>query len=130
MMVQSRPPSPIKQTFKKLLSPSKHKQAAPALALQPEQANWKYAESTSSNYSSSSSEGYTGWTAMERPRTPISDPNKENMRSNAPKDLVAQIMGPKLNKRNTKSLAVLKTQDADLDSQFEELMVSYPCTRS
>jgi hypothetical protein len=128
-MGQSRPPSPIKQTFKKFLSPSKQKPAAPALSLQPEQSNWKYAESTSSNYSSSSSEGYTGWNVVDRPRTPpVSDPNKENviMQGSTPKDVVAQIMGrspSKLNKRNTKSLAVLKSQDTDLDSQFEELMV-------
>ena|SRR2546423_6291777 len=125
-MVQSRPPSPIKQTFKRLLSPNKQK-PAPALSLQPEQtSNWKYAESTSSSsYSSSSTEGYTGWNVLDRPRTPISDPNKENIQS-TPKDLVAQIMGrsaSKLDKRNTKSLALLKPQDPDLDAQFEELMV-------
>lgn len=125
-MVQSRPPSPIKQTFKKLLSPGKQK-PAPVLSLQQEQPlNWKYAESTSSsNYSSSSTEGYSGWNVADRPRTPISDPNKENIQS-TPKDIVAQIMGrgpSKLDKRNTKSLALLKPQDADLDTQFEELMV-------
>jgi hypothetical protein len=126
-MVQSRPPSPIKQTFKRLLSPSKQKPAPASLSLHPEpSSNWKYAESTSSsNYSSSSGEGYTGWNVTERPRTPIFDPNKENMQS-TPKDLVAHIMGrspSKLDKRNTKSLAMLKPQDTDLDTQFEELMV-------
>jgi hypothetical protein len=48
------------------------------------------------------------------------------MQGGTPKDVVAQIMGrspSKLNKRNTKSLAMLKSQDTDLDSQFEELMV-------
>jgi len=123
-MGQSRPPSPIKQTFKKLLSPSKQK-TAPALTLQPEQSNWKYADSTSSNYSSSSSERSSGWDVVDGPRAPISDPNKENVQ-NKPNDLVAQIMGrspSKLNKRITKSLAMLKPQDNDLDNQFEELMV-------
>ena len=62
---------------------------------------------------------------MDGPSAPISDPNKENVQ-NKPNDLVAQIMGrspSKLNKRITKSLAMLKTQDSDLDNQFEELMV-------
>ena len=126
----SRPGSPLKQTFKKLLSPSKSKPAPPpALSLQgPDHINnWKYAESTSSSDYSSSNNGYTGWNVVERPQTPISGPNKENVQI-TPKDVVEQVMGcspPKLIKRNTKSTGVLKNkpQDADLDLQFEELMV-------
>jgi hypothetical protein len=126
----SRPSSPLKQTFKRLLSPSKSKPAPPpALSLQgPDQTNnWKYAESTSSSDYSSSNDGYTGWNVAERPQTPISGPNKENVQI-TPKDVVEQVMGyspPKLKKRNTKSTGGLKNkpQDADLDLQFEELMV-------
>jgi hypothetical protein len=125
----SRPVSPIKQTFRKLLSPSKTKSAPPpALSLQgPEQTNWKYAESTSSSEYASSNDTYTGWNVVERPQTPISDANKENVQV-TPKDVVEQVMGctpPKSNKRNNNknSPGKNKSKEADLESQFEELMV-------
>lgn len=133
-MATSRSESPIKQTFKKLLSPTKPK-PPPVLAVQaPDLRNSSYPESTSSsNYSqdsanSSSNGGFTGWNVFERPGTPTFDANKENVNV-TPKQIVNHVMGrkpsKKLRKGNTKSTSVLKNSkhDVDLDRQFEELMV-------
>ena len=135
LMASPRPESPIKQTFMKLLSPTKPK---PSPALNPkasEYRNSSYPESTSSsNYSkdsdnSNSKGGLTGWNVLERPQTPTFGPNKENIHV-TPKQVVDHVMGrtssKKLSKRNTKSTSVLKNpkhHGADLDRQFEELMV-------
>ena len=122
-LMSSRPESPIKQTFKKLLSPNKSKPAStqPALTPQlPEHTNWTYPESTSSsNFSADSNTQYnTGWNVLESPRTPASGANKENVMST--KDVVEKVMGPsKLSKQKSKQLS----KSADLDRQFEELMV-------
>src|SRR5205814_4245974 len=80
-LMSSRPDSPIKQTFKKLLSSNKSKSppSQPALTPQfPEHTNWEYPESiSSSNYSTDSNTQYnTGWNVVERPRTPTSGANK------------------------------------------------------
>jgi hypothetical protein len=122
----SRPPSPLKKSIKKFLSPSKSK-PAPALSLQGggEHNNWTYNGSSSSTYSSSSDNG-TGWNVVEPP-TPTSVADKENRGA---KDVVDHVMGQtssKLSKRNTKSTSVLnnKSQNQDLDHEFEELMVFY-----
>ena len=121
--MSSRPESPIKQTFKKLLSPNKSKppSAQPALTTQfPEHTNWTYPESTSSSNCSAdpNTQYITGWNVIERPQTPTSGANKENVLST--KDVVEKVMGPsKLSKQKSKQLS----KDGDLDRQFEELMV-------
>ena len=122
-LMSSRPDSPIKQTFKKLLSPNKSKPPPVQPALTPqfaEHTNWKYPESTSSsNYSTDSNTQYsTGWSVLKRPQSPTSGANKENVLST--KDVVDKVMGPaKLSKQKSKQWS----KDADLDRQFEELMV-------
>ena len=127
-LMSSRPDSPIKQTFKKLLSPNKPKPShQPGLSHQlTEHTNWTYPESTSSSsdYSSSSIEStkYTGWNVIGRPQTLTSGANKENLQVNA-KDIVDKVMGPvspsKLSKQKSKQMS----KDSELDRQFEELMV-------
>lgn len=135
----SRPDSPIKQTFKRLLSPTKSKQPPaspqqPPPALSPqlsEYTNWTYPESTSSSNYSQDSVQYTGWNVIDRPQTPpiTSGANKENvLQVVSTKDVVDQIMSggtpSKANKLKSKQNG--KAQDTtDLDRQFEELMV-YP----
>lgn len=148
MASSSRPGSPVKEAFKKLLSPSKQKVAppppSPSLS-SSEYPKWAYPDSnssdSSSHYTSSSSSASsndheqfqtTGWHIIDRPKTPTTTgPNKENLQM-TPEEVVEKVMGSrnnspsKLSKRNTKSTIVLKgkqTQETDLDSQFEELMV-------
>jgi hypothetical protein len=127
----AKPDSPIKQTFMRLLSPSKPKPPPPILSPQvPEQPNWTYAESTSSsNFSSGSNIEPTGWDVIDSPKTPIIGPNKENFQITT-KDVVDRIMGPasKVSKKHAKSKnqKTSKQQDADLDREFEELMVCFP----
>jgi len=135
--MSSRPDSPLKQTFKKLLSPSKPKPPPPALTPQPpaEHTNWPYPESTSSsNYSSTSQQfptgvhgEHTGWNVIDSPQQPNFGPNKENVHVTPTKDVVEKVMGPsipnKLSKRNMKSKSKFGT-DGDLDREFEELMVT------
>ena len=122
--MSSRPPSPLKKSIKKFLSPTKSK-PAPALSLQgaSEHNNWTYAGSSSSTYSSDGDGGgTTGWNVVEQPGF-TSD--KENVR--ATKDIVNNVMGrTKLSKRNTKSTGVLssKPHNPELDREFEELMVT------
>lgn len=128
--MSSRPESPIKQTFKRLLSPNKSSKQQPPpqpRALSPqltEHTNWTYPESTSSSNYSSDSTQYTGWNIIDRPQTPTSGANKENVHA---KDVVDHVMGPTSNKlRKHKSKTNAKSQDVDLDRQFEELMVHKP----
>jgi hypothetical protein len=131
--MSSRPESPIKQTFKRLLSPNKSSKQQPQLqppqqeALSPqlpEHTNWTYPESTSSSNFSSDSSQYTGWNIIDRPQTPVSGANKENVHV---MDVVNHVMGPTSNKlHKLKSKTNPKSQDADLDRQFEELMVHNP----
>lgn len=119
----SRPPSPIKKTFQRLLSPNKNKQQ-PQLPLQATYdsengTNWTYPESTSSSGSSSHySEQNTGWSVINTP--PLHGHNKENVSATS---LVEQVMTrtPKLQSppKQTKQTK----QDQELDKQFEELMV-------
>jgi hypothetical protein len=133
--MMSRPDSPIKQTFKKLLSPSKPK-PPPALTPQPpsEHTNWPYPESTSSsNYSSHSQQSptgvhgeCTGWNVVDSPQQANFGSNKENVHVTPAKDVVEKVMGPsihnKLSKRNMKNKSKVGA-DGDLDREFEELMV-------
>jgi hypothetical protein len=138
--MSSRPTSPIKQTFKKLLSPSKQK-SSPALTSThhpPDHTNWTYPDSTSSSSGSSfSATEYsatvTGWNVIDRPQTPTlpqttTDANKENQHF-SPQEIVHKVMGPstppKSPKRNAKPKSHRKTNNSqgDLDRQFEELMV-------
>src|SRR5277367_558340 len=133
--MMSRPDSPIKQTFKKLLSASKPK-APPALTPQPpsEHTNWPYPESTSSgNYSSHSPQsptgvhgGCTGWNVVGSPQQASFGSNKENVHVTPAKDVVEKVMGPsihnKLSKRNMKNKSKVGA-NGDLDREFEELMV-------
>ena len=121
----SRPPSPIKKTFQRLLSPSKSKQQQqPQLPLQSTNdaengTNWTYAESTSSSGSSSHySEQSTGWSVINTP--PLHGHNKENVSATS---LVEQVMArtPKLQSPSKQTKQT--KQDQELDKQFEELMV-------
>ena len=61
---------------------------------------------------------------------PIIGANKENVQMTT-KDVVNRLMGPasKLTKKQAKSKNqnTSKLQDADLDRQFEELMVCFYC---
>jgi hypothetical protein len=121
----SRPPSPLKQSIKKFLSPKKQ-QPVPALSLQggAEHGNWTYAGSTSS-VSSSDSNGNTGWNVIDTPHTPTFAANKENRNtSQGAFDNVVGHNPSKLNKRNTKSTGILNhASQPELDNEFEELMV-------
>jgi hypothetical protein len=117
--MSTRPPSPLKKSIKKFLSPSKSK-PSPALSSQGAgEQNWTYVGSTSSKYSSDDG---GGWIINPHPST-----DKENQNT---QDIVQKVMGrspPKL-KRNTKSTGVLnsKSGNPDLDREFEELMVPTP----
>jgi hypothetical protein len=133
-MSSSRPPSPIKKTFQKLLSPSKSKPLPPSPPQFPlhQQGhsdgngnNWTYAESTASSgseYSQSTSGdsgGTTGWSVVETP--PSMHHNKENVNlRNNTKSLVDQVMGRTLKKPLNQEG---KSDETELDKQFEELMV-------
>ena len=64
---------------------------------------------------------------VDSPQQPNFGPNKENVHVTPTKDVVEKVMGPsipnKLSKRNMKSKSKFGT-DADLDREFEELMVT------
>jgi hypothetical protein len=129
----SRPSSPLKKTFQRWLSPSKTKAAtagdvpAPPPPFALHDSNWTRegqaslsSSSSSSSTSSSCAQGagnpYAGWNVAASYAH-----NKENInhRSKTILDQVMAAPAPQPQAKTTK-------QDADLDTQFEELMVC-PC---
>ena len=143
--MSSRPPSPIKKTFQKFLSPSKQNPSAAPSPSQPtpsqfplqgttletNEKNLSYSDSTlstssGSQYSCSSSGNaaglaYSGWNVIDTPHSTHHNKENVNLRPSPTKSFVDQVMGRthKLSKQN-KHLP----QENDLDRQFEELMVS------
>ena len=123
----SRPPSPIKK-IQRLLSPNKAKPLPPSpqgpLQHNSDQnENWTYADSTTSSesqYSRSTDDDtsrFTGWSVVDTP--PSTHHNKENVNITNAKSFVDQVMG----RPNTKPSKPSKSEETELDKQFEELMV-------
>jgi hypothetical protein len=100
--MSSRPPSPIKKTFARLLSPSKRKAEETPPPLKTRDDNFD----TWTESNSSSADKFTGWSVVES-NYPL---NKENVNHTG---ILESVMGP----TPTQSVST------DLDKQFEELMV-------